>query len=743
MYKSCYREQGLLFGSYQELVHEKYYSSVLTVTRNGKGVIDVDTVKGCSLGMEAYPQGGCYNECYAYKNAFRYGLDFTKSISRKIVDREHKATITRLMNEYNTTWYRIGTAGDPSHDWNNTVVVCKALWHTMKVPVIATKHWIELEDEQINRLRFAGAVFNTSTSGMDTDEEIKHRVEQINRLKQSGIKSINRVVTCDYGNTEWGKSCKEKQDYLLSITPIIDNPFRCENTNFHVKNGDIILTDKQKSIGGGGKLVSLHSDEAYLGTCDYCPDQCGVDRKTIINKEVERRIYIMNAPKQEGLFNDKIEFEYLKSVIGSGYEQDVATLALEDGIAHRAARKNMQIHSAIILKINGEFAGFMTFQNNDECREFCLLQSVIKPDHYSDDLYKDMVLMVIKQNINNYPIIMTTNPKSKFETPKLFESLGFTTYLKMSGYHYMVRGDLADVRMKLLAHITMTNVWDTVRANWLSTKKEWNILINEAGEKEGVANPLFASREGCWQGVNGFANVVTGHSHNGNASVLDPVVCEVILRFFMPKDGKRVYNPFGGGVQFGFIAGSYGYGYIASEIRQNQCDVNNLICKQFNTAEWIKSDSSVYEPDGMFDLVFTCPPYYRVEKYVDYDGDSPDGEINSLDTYKKFRDALFAGYKIAIDHLSDNCFFVVMTGDSRDNKGAYYGSEAETEMFLISNGLSIYNKIVYLECEFTRLAHAKKTLNTRKFPKREQKIIVAYKGDISNIKDKYSKVGRL
>ena len=60
--------------------------------------------------------------------------------------------------------------------------------------------------------------------------------------------------------------------------------------------------------------------------------------------------------EQIPLFEDKIEFMYVKSVIGSGYEKDVATLALEDGIAHRAARKNMQIHSAIILKINGEWS---------------------------------------------------------------------------------------------------------------------------------------------------------------------------------------------------------------------------------------------------------------------------------------------------------------------------------------------------------------------------------------------------
>jgi hypothetical protein len=372
-----------------------------------------------------------------------------------------------------------------------------------------------------------------------------------------------------------------------------------------------------------------------------------------------------------------------------------------------------------------------------------MLQSVIAPEHYTDDLYKQMVLGVIKQNTEKYPALMTTNPKSKFETPKLFKSLGFQTYLSLSGFEYMVYGELSDIRLKLLAHITMVNTWETSKGQWLKIKKEWNNLITEAGEKNNIQNPSFATREGCWQGEAGFANVVTGHSSNGNASVLDPTACEAILRFFMPSAGKRVYNPFGGGVQFGFVCGSYGYGYVASEIRQNQCDANNKICSNFKNVKWIKSDSSKYKPRGKFDLVFSCPPYYRVERYLDYDGKPPPGEINHLSSYEEFRDALFAGYKIAMDHLNGNCFLVIMTGDSRDKKGAYHCSEAETELFLRDSGLIIYNKITYLERKFTRMAQAKKTLNTRKFPKCEQKIIVAFKGDPSKIKDLYQNVGRL
>ena len=45
--------------------------------------------------------------------------------------------------------------------------------------------------------------------------------------------------------------------------------------------------------------------------------------------------------KQVKMFEDKLDFIHVESVIGSGYEEQVAKLAIEDGVAYRAARKNM------------------------------------------------------------------------------------------------------------------------------------------------------------------------------------------------------------------------------------------------------------------------------------------------------------------------------------------------------------------------------------------------------------------
>lgn len=718
-----------LFEVEHPVPRKREFGPFLTVSLNGKGVLEADTVKGCPSGMAAYPNGGCYSECYAARLAVRFGIDFSQAVSRKLHTNWHRSTLWKIMAESGLSWYRVGTMGDPCHDWANTLTVLRALWPMELTPVVVTKWWKAPSNQQIERMREFGTVVNISVSGMDTDDEIDHRLAARERLIDSGVRTALRVVTCEYGSSEWARRCDELQEYLLTLAPVIDNPLRARSTNERVLNGDIFLTKREDSIGGG-KLVSLHHESVYLGQCESCPDQCGI----------EGRRKMEEAPK---LWEDKVEFVHIPVVLDSEYATSIAELALEDGIAHRAARKNMQIHSAIVCLVNGEFAGFFTFQNNHDIGEFCLLQSVIDPPHYTQDRYRDMVRAVLEQNTDDYPALITTDPKSKFETPELFESVGFQTYLKMGGFHYMATGDLERVRMKYLAHITMVNTWKTTGADWLRSKREWKARIEAAGDRVGVENASYATRGGAWQGTQGMANVVTGKAHNANASVLDPLACEIILRFFMPDDGKRVYNPFGGGVQLGFVAGTYGYEYTASEIRKNQCDANNLICSDFEGVEWVPSDSSTYHPDGMFDLVFSCPPYYRVEKYLDYDGEPPEGELNTLSDYETFRETLFSGYRIAIEHLNDGCFFVVMTGDSRDNKGAYYCSEAETELFMRDSGLSVYNRIVYIESAFTRMAQAKVTLNARKFPKCEQKIIVAYKGDMREIKERYSPIGRL
>lgn len=473
-----------------------------------------------------------------------------------------------------------------------------------------------------------------------------------------------------------------------------------------------------------------------------------------VNDEINLFSEIDETEIKKRLADLNTEFIFLKSTKDSKYADFVKELAIKDGLAKRAARDKFQRKQSIIMLIDGIPNGFGIYETDKSAKQFYIWQIAIEDEYKGKGLSKVLVEKMLNQNDKLFPAVVSVYNKNEVSLG-LFQSMGFEIYQEKNKIYKLTRGGIVDGveikasdvgRIKALVGINPTNIWNSAKGEWRAEKQKWNELIETAGYNAQVKNPTYASREGCWQKNGGLAKFATGNALNDGASVLDPFVCELILKLFMPKNGKSVYNPFGGGVQMGFISGFYGYEYLSTEIRQNQCDANNAICKEFQmqNVEWKLHDSSKYfNPEKKYDLIFSCPPYYKVETYLDYDGKSPEGELNSIDTYDDFRDTLFEGYSKAIDMLDDNRFIVIMTGDSRDSNGAYYCVEAEHELFLKSKGLHVYNRIVYLETQFTRAMQTKSTIRTRKLPKCEQKIIVAFKGNLNNIKAEFEDIGRI
>ena len=154
----------------------------------------------------------------------------------------------------------------------------------------------------------------------------------------------------------------------------------------------------------------------------------------------------MKKLKQTKLFEVKTELINVESVIGSGYEEQVAKLAIEDKIAYRAARKNMQIHSAIILKIADEFAGFFTYEITHDATEYCLLQSAMYPKFKDVEIYQSMVNKIIEGNTYGYPMIMTVSKKHDLEKPSVFEEIGFKVNIDKNDFKYIYFGEPEQVK---------------------------------------------------------------------------------------------------------------------------------------------------------------------------------------------------------------------------------------------------------------------------------------------------------
>jgi hypothetical protein len=262
----------------------KVYGSAITASINRKGVLDIDTVKGCELGMEKYPDSGCYGLCYAAKCSKFYGYDFGQSSRRSLykngaqlpmfngVQSGTRKQIISVAKKHRLSWFRIGVNGDPCHDWELTFDVCSWLgW--IKTPVIVTKHWIEIPESLLEKMASIGVVVNTSISALDTEQEIDHRLKQYNRVKDSGCKSFLRVVSCEFGKSEKAKQLNSIQKTLFYGKNTIDNPLRIPKTDSRVVEG-LIKIKNVKDLNANG-TISIFNERTYIGHCNKCPDQCG------------------------------------------------------------------------------------------------------------------------------------------------------------------------------------------------------------------------------------------------------------------------------------------------------------------------------------------------------------------------------------------------------------------------------------------------------------------------------------
>jgi hypothetical protein len=251
------------------------YKPELTVDINNKGVVDVDTVKGCTFGVLAHGEKGCYQGCYAAAIAKYRGIDFSKAVIRKVSTKAQAKKIEKAVKRSPLGFFRVGTMGDPCHSWDETVDTVS--WLSQYAPaVIITKHWQKASDEHLKQLAKVGAVINTSVSALDSDKHLKRREQQIHRYKELGGKSIARVVSCDFNEiSEHGYKMARIQERLMKHDVVIDNPLRVNQSHEFVKSG-LIKTRKVIDLIAVRDISIKEDSKTYLGHCDGCTELCGV-----------------------------------------------------------------------------------------------------------------------------------------------------------------------------------------------------------------------------------------------------------------------------------------------------------------------------------------------------------------------------------------------------------------------------------------------------------------------------------
>lgn len=223
-------------------------------------------------------------------------------------------------------------------------------------------------------------------------------------------------------------------------------------------------------------------------------------------------------------------------------------------------------------------------------------------------------------------------------------------------------------------------------------------------------------------------NRYTGEAVTGT-SIFDPVLCELVYRWFCPKGGS-IFDPFAGESTKGIVAAALEFKYTGIELRKEQVEANY---KQANNVgllcNWITGDSTdlnqLIPETEKYDLIFTSPPYYNLEVYSG--GDSDGSTFGSYHQFMKWYNIIFFQ---AIQHLKNNRFLVVKVGEIRDKKtGIYYNFVADTISTMLGQGLNYYNEMILLTAINSLPVRAKRHfVASRKVGKAHQNILVFFKG---------------
>jgi len=254
------------------------------------------------------------------------------------------------------------------------------------------------------------------------------------------------------------------------------------------------------------------------------------------------------------------------------------------------------------------------------------------------------------------------------------------------------------------------SVLDTRRSEWLERKRLWRELIGDNGE----------SREET-------LGIKLGKNNMATASLLDPVMSELIVKWFGFENGLA-FDPFAGDSVFGFVAGSCGMGFKGIELRKEQADLNQLRCDKANLPCKYFCDTSEnmdkYIEKNSVDLIFSCPPYADLEVYSDDPNDlSNMSHDNFFDIYSKILSNTF-------NKLKQNRFAVIVMGEVRGKNGDYIGTIPKTISLMENAGYQYYNEIILVNGAGTLPLRAGKSMRaSRKVGKHHQNILVFLKGN--------------
>lgn len=282
-------------------------------------------------------------------------------------------------------------------------------------------------------------------------------------------------------------------------------------------------------------------------------------------------------------------------------------------------------------------------------------------------------------------------------------------------------GDLGESREDLLSgslELKYTDIYKASRAE----REKLGITFKEYLERFVPEEELESSRRVLATGV----------------SLLDPVLAEIVCKWFGNEEGNKMFDCFAGDTIFGYVAAHLGNEFTGIELRPEQAAINNARVAGM-TARYICDDGqnvAAHIPAASQDLLFSCPPYFDLEKYSDL----PNDASNQKD-YEDFLAILRKAFTDAVGCLKENRFAVIVVSDIRNKStGFYYDFCGDIKRIFAEAGMGLLNEIILLNAIGSAAMRSLKNMENRKVVKVHQNVLVFYKGNAANVKKHFKKI---
>jgi DNA modification methylase len=260
------------------------------------------------------------------------------------------------------------------------------------------------------------------------------------------------------------------------------------------------------------------------------------------------------------------------------------------------------------------------------------------------------------------------------------------------------------------------SIWETDNPKF--SNKILKFLKERSGE---------STREGT---LKSFGGAGKNTAYTATTSYFNPNLCKIVYSSYCPKNGW-IFDPFSSVVR-PYVAKELGYNYIGCEIRKNECDkITSILKNTFSSYIDYKNNVSVenidcrnFSTEMKFDLIFTCPPYWNLEKYSNNPND-----MSTIENYDVFLDEMKNVYKKCLSFMHDNSYACFVVSDFRDysngrkNINRLIPFVADMIKTAENAGLVLYDKVILKKPMGTAPSRVK-MWNTRKTVRIHEELLV-------------------